>query len=204
MHWTKQLGQRTLSIFILLIMFVIGFTSGFFISQLFQIHTGLSPLPIITWFGSGVGILGLFREWFKDRKIPRLRYDGEYRHGNTYFLKIKMVTGVGMAEGCIANLDINGTEIENTASVWGHNLARPYDIGPPMGLMLFQINNETNSISFPSAHAFEKSGCVLNTRPYYDFMNREIIVNVYSKTGRRPSKPYIKKISDIVDMNPIR
>jgi hypothetical protein len=102
------------------------------------------------------------------------------------------------------NLDINGTEIENTASVWEHNLARPYDIDPPMGLMLFQINNEMNSISFPSAHAFEKSGCIMNTRHYDDFMNREIIANVFSKTGRRPSKPYIKKIRDIVDMNPMR
>jgi hypothetical protein len=204
MPWIKQLGQRTLSIIILLIMFVIGFTSGFFTSQLFLIDTGLSPLPIITWFGSGVGILGLFREWFKDRKIPRLGYNGEYRHGNTYFLKVKMVSGVGMAEGCIGSLDINGTEIENTPSVWEHNLVRHYDIGPPMGLMLFQINNETNSITFPSAHALEKSGCIMNTRPYDDFMNREIIANVYSKTGCIPSKPYIKKIRDIVDMNPMR
>jgi hypothetical protein len=104
MPWIKQLGQRILSIIILLIMFVIGFTSGFFTSQLFQIHTGLSTLSIITWFGSGAGILSLFREWFKDRKIPRLGYDGEYRHGNTYFLMVKMVSAVGMAEGCIAIL----------------------------------------------------------------------------------------------------
>jgi hypothetical protein len=109
-----------------------------------------------------------------------------------------------MAEGCIGNLDIPHKEIENSASVWEHNLARPYDIGPPTGLMLFQINNETNSISFPSAHAFEKIGCIMNTRPYDNFMNREIIVNIYSRTGRRPLKPYVKKISDIVDMNPMR
>ena len=43
----------------------------------------------------------------------------------------------------------------------------------------------------------------MNTRPYGDFVNREIIVNIYSKTGRTPPKPYIKKIKDIIDMNPI-
>ena len=118
----------------------------------------ISPESSDAEFGSGVGILGLFREWFKDRKIPRLGYDGEYRHGNTYFLKVKMVSGEGMAEGCIGNLDIVHTEIENTASVWEHNLVRHYDIGPPMGLVLFEINKETNSITFPSAHALQESG----------------------------------------------
>ena len=69
-----------------------------------------------------------------------------------------MVSGDGMAEECIGHLDIIHTEIENTASVWEHSLARHYDIGPPMGLMLFQINKETNSITFPSAHAIQKMG----------------------------------------------
>jgi hypothetical protein len=72
-----------------------------------------------------------------------------------------------------------------------------------MGLVLFEINKETNSITFPSAHALQESGCIMNERHYGDFVNREIIANIYSKTGRGPSKPYIKKIKDIVDTNPI-
>src|ERR687888_2160643 len=188
MIWIKS------SIVVLLIIFAIGFTSGFFTSQYFQIHVGFPQIvfPIITWFGSGVGILGLFSKWFEDRKIPRLGYDGVYRHGNRYFLTVKMVSGEGMAEGCIGNLDIPQTEIENAPSVWEHNLVRHYDIGPRMGLVLFEVNKEANSIAFPSAHALQESGCIMNERPYDDFANLEINVNIYTKKGRRPSKPYIK------------
>jgi hypothetical protein len=199
MIWTKS------SISVLLIIFVIGFTSGFFTSQYFQVNITFPQIifSIITWFGSGVGILGLFNKWFEDRKIPRLGYGEVYRHGNRYFLQVKMIGGEGMAEDCIGNLDIPQTEIENSASVWEHNLVRHYDIGPPMGLLLFDINKKSNSITFPSAHALVKSGCVMNERPYNDFANREIKVNIYAKKGRTPPKPYIKKIRDIVNVNPI-
>jgi hypothetical protein len=114
-----------------------------------------------------------------------------------------MVSGEGMAEGCIGNLDIFHIEIENTASVWEHNLVRHYDIGPPTGLLLFEINKEANSITFPSAHALQESGCVMNERPYDNFADLDINVKIYSKTGRIPPKPYTKKIKDTVNTNPI-
>lgn len=64
--------------------------------------------------------------------------------------------------------------------------------------MLFQINGDTNSISFPSAHALQPNGCIMNAKPYNDFTDKEITVNIYSKTGRPPSRPYVKRIEQIV------
>lgn len=53
------------------------------------------------------------------------------------------------------------------------------------------------------AHALQEIGYVMNERPYDDFANREINVNIYARKGRRPSKPYIRKIRDIISTNPI-
>ena len=81
-------------------------------------------------------------------------------------------------------------------SVWEHSERRQCNIGPPMGLLLFGI--EGDRIVFPSAHGYQSYGSVKNPKPLNDFMEKEIIVNIYSRTGKRPLQQYVKKIKEII------
>jgi len=95
----------------------------------------------------------------------------------------------------------NNYSIENkmhdVPSVREHSELRQVDIRPPMGLLLFGI--EENRIIFPSAHGYQSCGSVKNPKPLNEFIDKEIVVEIYSRTGKRPPQPYIKKIKEIID-----
>lgn len=62
----------------------IGFTGGFYIAvalqKQIQVLIGAAiVLAVLTWIGSGADLLGLLREWYKDKReeerVPKLGFD---------------------------------------------------------------------------------------------------------------------------------
>jgi len=114
-------------------------------------------LAILTWLGTGADFLGLLREWYREKKeaerIPTLEVGKIYKNtDNAYFLTLKKVKGEGLAEGCSAYLTVQGTYINNSASVWEHAAKREYSIGIRQGLRLFRVYQNTEiAWGFPDA-----------------------------------------------------
>jgi hypothetical protein len=106
-----------------------------------------------------------------------------------------MVSGEGMAEGCIGTYTIKN-KMDDVLSVWEHSERRECDIGPPMGLLLFGI--EGDKIVFSSAHGYQPYGSIKNHKPLNEFIENEIVVNIYTKKGKPPTQPYVRKIKDII------
>ncbi|HKR57748.1 MAG TPA: hypothetical protein VJR67_02645, partial [Candidatus Nitrosopolaris sp.] len=136
----------------------------------------------------------VFGEYFREQNRPNLGYSRIYPSGSNYFLKVMMTSGEGMAEGGVGNYSIEN-KMHDVPSVWEHSERRQVDIGPPMGLLLFDI--EENKIIFPSAHGHQSCGSVKNPKTLN--IDKEFVVGIYSRTGKRPPQPYIKKIKEIID-----
>jgi hypothetical protein len=135
----------------------LGIASGVSLSRIFQQYTDVLAIltALVAWSGSGIGIYKLFSEYFKEQNKPKLDYSEVYPSGSNCFLKISMVSGEGMAEGCIGTYTIKN-KMDDVPSVWEHSERRECDIGPPMGLLLFGI--EGDKIVFSSAHGYQPYG----------------------------------------------
>jgi hypothetical protein len=156
------------------LLIAIGVAGGFYFATALQkqIEALIGAAVVIgflTWLGSGADLLGLLREWFKEKReeerIPQLVFDGFTRsdelfmsgatelHKYTYFVRVRKTAGDGYAEQCEGFLTVNGTNISNAPTVGAHANVRRYDIGGRMDLRLFTIDG--NDIIFPSAHLSE-------------------------------------------------
>ena len=88
------------------ILFVMGMAVGYYIAiyQLNQIGLlalGAFGFAFLTWVGSGADLLGLLREWYKDKraeeKMPILVFDGIWKEkvfsADLYLLRIRRTRG---------------------------------------------------------------------------------------------------------------
>ena len=64
-----------------------------------------------------------------------------------------------------------------------------------MGLFLFTLHKNDKQIGFPAAD--EHKGFIYNFLPYEETLNKELIIDLQSKTGNVP-RTITKKISDII------
>ena len=186
------------------LLIAIGVAGGFYFATALQkqIEALIGAAVVIgflTWFGSGADLMGLLRDWYKekreDARIPTLIFDGFTKndevlmsgpnelHKHTYFVRVRKSTGEGYAEQCEGFLTVNGTNINNAPTVWSHANVRHYDIGGRMDLRLFTIDR--NDIIFPSAHLHE--GFTPNTRVYDEFRNRNLEIELHSQRGTVPA-----------------
>jgi hypothetical protein len=185
-----------ISIALILVVLILGIASGVSLSNIFQQYTNILTVltTLFAWSGSAIGIYRLFNEYFKEQNKPKLDYSGIYPSGSNCFLKIHMVSGEGMAKNCVGNYTIKN-KMENVPTVWEHSERRECDTGPPMGPLLFGI--EGDRIVFRSAHGHQPYGSVKNHNPLNEFIEDEIVVNIYTKKGKPPTEPYKGKIKDI-------
>jgi hypothetical protein len=113
----------------------IGFAGGFYFSNALQkqITVLLGAAVVVgflTWIGSGADLVGLLREWYKERrekeKIPKLVFAGEfvrskgwYPDGQTlqytkgYYVRIKKSSGEGFANDCEGFLTVSTDDTIN-------------------------------------------------------------------------------------------
>ena len=184
---------------------VVGFTAGFYLATALQkqieVLIGAALiLAFLTWLGTGADFLGLLREWYREKKeaerTPTLEAGKIYKNqDNTYFLTFQKTKGEGVVQGCAAYLSVQGTNINNSASVWENDAKREYDIGTRMGLMLFTFFEPDKLIGFPAADEYK--GYVNNHLISDETINKELIIDIQAKIGIVPST-ITKKISDII------
>jgi hypothetical protein len=196
--------DRKFLVFLSLSMIVVGFTGGFFLATALQeqieVLIGAAIiLAFLTWLGTGADFLGLLREWYREKKdaerTPTLEAGKIYKNlEDVYFLTLKKVKGEGLAEGCAAYLTVQGTNINNSATVWEHAATREYSIGTRQGLRLFRVYQNTE-IYFPAAGIESNFG--ENALPYNEAIKKELIIDIQARIGNVPSTTTIK-ISDII------
>jgi membrane protein implicated in regulation of membrane protease activity len=70
------------------VIFVAGMAIGYYLAlslmnKIALLALGAFGFAFVTWVGSGADLLGLLREWYKEKKeeekIPVLEYDGNFR-----------------------------------------------------------------------------------------------------------------------------
>lgn len=122
---------------------------------------GAFGFAFIAWVGSGADLLGLLREWYKDKKeeekTPNLKYGslvfteshepmgGEDYNTFRYYLKIIMSSGLGMATGCHAFIDVSQAMIKHLSPPWQNGNVREISIGDEENLLLFTVYSYKDS-----------------------------------------------------------
>ena len=159
--------QRSVWVIVFIVILGIGFSAGFYLSNYLQnqiqVLIGAAiVLAVLTWIGSGTDILGLLRDWVREKReerIPVLAFagftktddwinpaeEGEYI---SYFVIVKKIKGECFAKRCEGFLTVEGTAISNAPTVWAHASARHYDIGGRMDLRLFTVHGKAKRYYF--------------------------------------------------------
>jgi hypothetical protein len=186
------------------------------------------------WLRRGVGSFFIYRAEQRERrierrqeeeKIPELGYDGLYhtqdeeeeiagriKLKSTYFLRVKMKNGEGMAEHCVAFLTVDGSNISHSPCVWADK-TRICDIARDlhMDLYLFTLVKERTSdskvtrpvsLKFASASTdmfYSNTGIPYaeNERSYAKYSEKQIKVKLGAKKGRLP-ETFVKSVEEII------
>jgi len=196
--------DRKFLVFLSLSMIVVGFTGGFFLATALQAQIEVLIgaaiiLAFLTWLGTGADFVGLLRDWYREKKeterTPTLEVGKIYKNSeDAYFLTLKKIKGEGLAEGCSGYLTVQGTNINNSATVWEHGATREYNIGTRQGLRLFRVYQNTE-IYFPAADIESNFG--ENALTYNEAIEKELIIDIQARIGNVPST-ITKNISDII------
>lgn len=163
-------------------------------------------IAIIAWIGTIVGIVGMFRAYFREKseekKTPKLAFGEPYkRNDNSYFIDVRLIGGQGHAHRCVGFLTVEFSDVDNSATVWELSALREYDIGTHMGLRIFRADGD--SILFPAAYAHMVSGYVENSRSLDVYRNKKITIEISFVNGQKP-EPYIDSISNILNNAQLR
>jgi hypothetical protein len=198
---------------LILIVSIIGFILGFSVSQLMKGPVGTEIIsPIISTTASLVGFFGVFREYFKDRreerKTPVLKNEKipikKLQHFSTgvqtnYFLRILKASGEGIANECHAFIDMK--DYRHKITIWDNfENSRYAKISTFEDLLLFGIFQ--NEMIFCSNSTFAEDGRQGGTyteKPYNDYVNEQIRVDIGAANAKVPVEPFIMKVKDIVD-----
>jgi hypothetical protein len=185
--------RQSLTIVIYLIIFFLGFTVGFFVSQTFYKQADITGwvLAITTWIILASGMFGLFYAILKDKRereqIPKLEFEtiSLCKSDTTYFLRVKKnekaITACIGANGLIT---VEGTTVQDARAVWAHENRKYDDISIRGDLRLFRVQNK-ESIFFYSAASNSSEMPFLETEPksYNEFMNKFLIVQIGSSNA---------------------
>jgi len=198
------------------LLLAIGFAGGFYFSNALQKQIAVLlgaavVVGFLTWIGSGADLVGLLREWYKERReeerVPKLVFAGEFvryfpyfegymHYIKGYYVRIKKASGEGFANDCEGFLTISSDDIINySPSVWYHADVRKYNIGGQMDLMLFRKDDSKRTITFPLAKIDQ--GFVESTHDSEDYLQSELTVHINTRTGKVEGN-YSKSIENII------
>ena len=175
---------------------------------------GAFGFAFLTWVGSGVDLLGLLREWYKDKReaerTPTINQTGVFRtenpeavHGekyieSIYYLQVKLVSGDGMVNNCRASVTVQQTPLTYLCGTWRLSKYESISISKarPEYLELFRLreyeDDRARQFVFYSA-----SSLTDDFIQSFDIAENVIMVTWGSENGNIP-KPYTK-IYEIMD-----
>jgi hypothetical protein len=207
------------------IVFFAGFGIGIYVTLIFQKQTtvfGISAIVIAIFSGLGalVSLANRIMDWHSNNKekekVPVLKFDDfyktigpliqtyapDYKEHVTCFVRI--IDTNSKSEGQVENangfLEVKGRDaqrsITRTPTVWSVNNSRSLSFSKRADLMLFTAIG-TERIIFPIAN--KEEGYKPNTKPYSNFINEELIIEVDCKGGILKEKTRTMKISEIIN-----
>jgi len=192
----------------------IGFAGGFYLAVALQkqieVLVGAAiVLAVLTWIGSGANLVGLLREWYKDKreeeKLPSLLFDGYFKTDEprlrgqvesvkiSYYIRIinKNKKSEGLVEACAGNIGFRDSIYR---TIWEDNRRRTHSFGRQASLKLFDVYN--NQLRF--THAIGETGLdVTPDFPYANTLSENITLELESVRGQCP-KPHNEKIEYII------
>jgi hypothetical protein len=201
--WIVKLFRHRMLVVIVSIAFFLGFTAGFSFSAIypFQKNTQIAGiLPIVTLVLSSSGFLGLFRQIIREKhqeeSIPRLEFENIRHDNGIYYIAVKKnEKAVGEIKDAKGFITVEGTNIENTATVWNNNQTE-YNVSIVAELRLLGIKDEKN-IVFYSPNPYD-DGIIGESEPKpYDDYCKKLVVKIGSSNA--PTFTYTTKISSIVN-----
>ena len=184
-----------------------------FMNKVTILALGAFGFAFLTWVGSGADLLGLLREWYKDRReqetIPSLVFNGFYKRKNetfpseNYFVKVRREGGDGKAEDVTGDVGIK-YKLDFKEAGWISSDIKSVDITTNKYLSLFQLSKyeEKTVITFhgvmynPNRPDYEQ---LLDNSVYENYKDSELIVEIYASRGRIKKKRFEKKIDYIVN-----
>lgn len=203
------------------ILLLIGAAAGYYLA-LYQLGKpellalGAIGFAFLTWIGSGADLLGLLREWYKDKqqelKTPVLKYGSIIVVKNTvkelseeftryvYCLRIIMSSGDGMATNCHGFIDVPKAGIRHLPIVWTIE-ENSIPIGDREDAYLFAIDEHLsmNSVCWYRLEKYDSNEVVTfleNTVGYDNIVDSKLQLKLVSD-GKVPHKPFIKTIREI-------
>jgi hypothetical protein len=193
----------------------IGFAGGFYLAIAFQRQIAVLVgaaivIAVLTWVGSGADLLGLLRDWYKDKrdeeKMPNLEF-GKYfkideppRSQSThvsawtvYYVKVinNNKKSEGLIESCAGYIRFRDGLYR---TIWEDNSIRHFSFGKEASLRLFHIQD--NVLKF--YHVVGEN--MLNVTPdfpYADIQEENIIIELEAARGHCPQL-HSEKIKDIM------
>jgi hypothetical protein len=191
---------------LLIVCVVISFIFGFSVAQLLKRPIGIEiVIPIISTLASIAGFIGLFREFFKDRreerKTPVLENEKKpikklvHRSSGTltnYFLRIHKTGGQGITNECHGYIDMK--DYRHKITVWDNFENTQYaKISTFEDLLLFGVFK--NEMRFWSSNKGEGR---FMEKLYSQFAEEEIRVEIGVANAKVPL-PFIMKVRYIIE-----
>ncbi len=197
---------------------LIGAAAGYYLA-LYQLGKpellalGAFGFAFLTWIGSGADLLGLLREWYKDkqqeRRTPVLKYGDIIMTKNilkehseeftryVYYLRIIMSSGEGMATNCHGFIDVPKAGIRHLPIVWTIE-KNNIPIGDLEDAYLFAIDEHLsmNGVYWYRLDSNEILTFMENTVGYGNIVDSKLQLKLVSD-GKVPDKPFIKTIREI-------
>ena len=121
------------------LLIAIGVAGGFYLATALQrqIEALIGAAVVIgflTWFGSGADLMGLLRDWYKDKReaerTPTINHTEIFRYDNhqevhgekyaesVYYLEVELVSGDGMVNKCHASVSVLQTTLSFIRAHW--------------------------------------------------------------------------------------
>lgn len=202
------------------LLIAIGVAGGFYLATALQrqIEALIGAAVVIgflTWLGSGADLLGLLRDWYKDKReaerTPTIDYSGIFRTDQrveirgekytdtTYLLRVELVKGEGMVNNCHAAVTVQQTSLAHASLMWTTPLSYQTSISraKPEHLELFRLRQYDGDAK-PKHFVFYSGMHERDQMQSYDIVENVLSVTLGSENGNIP-KPFVKTIQNIMN-----
>lgn len=176
---------------------------------------GAFGFAFLTWMGSGADILGILQDWYR-RKIeaertPTIDYRGVFKINyqeesggrkyinTTYYLRIEMVSGVGMINNCRASITVQQTPVSYAYGTWRGTTSASVSISKarPEFLELFTVNERDDGFKKFIFYSASAHGAVVE--PYTDTIVGNVLSIIWGSENGNMPELYTKTIQNIMD-----
>jgi hypothetical protein len=203
------------------ILFLMGMAVGYYyalsvVGKIELLALGAFGFAFLTWVGSGVDLVGLLRDWYKEKKEAErqpslnqgvliftesrnLMMFGEEYDTKTYYITLTKIKGEGQITDCHVLIDIPDHRIRNSPLIWRKTHREFISIDIEEDIEIFRVTSYRTpkptqilfwvgqQMDFPMPREYE----------YDIFVNSKITIKSGASYGIVP-KPFSMTVGEIV------